>query len=52
MSSYVLWRLDPALTPGENLDPEDRSTHSTLTPSELADLRQKKRAGGESRRAA
>lgn len=51
MSSYVLWKLDPALSVRDH-SPVPRSGDTALTASERAELRKKQRAGGSGRRVA
>lgn len=46
MSSYVLWKLDPSLSPAQESPPVDPRGDAALTASERADLRKKLRAGG------
>ena len=46
MSSFVLWKLDPSLSPAQESPPVYLHGEMALTTSERAELRKKRRAGG------
>ena len=49
MSSYVLWRLDPSISPSRESPPVNPRGEAALTASELAELRKNRRAGASGR---
>ena len=49
MSSYLLWKLDPTLSPTRESPPVDPRGDAALTASELAELRKRRRAGASGR---